>query len=103
MMLGRYAFSLESHECARSDGVNTLREVQIACSVELAWLSWLRRKTTGEPNPEHWGIGIIFVRVDFKVSRVVVITPVPAELAAVNMDHSISSIRSCVPMPLSSC
>ena len=45
-----------------------LREVQIACSVELAW--------------------IIFVGVDFKVRIVVVITLVPVELAGVSMDHT---------------
>jgi len=90
MMLCRDAFSLESHEFARS-GVDMLREVQIACSVELAWLSWLRRKTTlvgCRAQSGAWGIGIIVVAVDFKVRIVVVITLVPVELAGVSMDHT---------------
>ena len=46
MLLCCDAFSLESHECGQSEGVDTLREIQIDWSVELVWLSWLRRKTT---------------------------------------------------------
>ena len=85
-MLCRDAFSLE---CSRSDGVDTLREVQIACSVDLAWL---RRNTTFvglRARSTAWGIGIIFVRVDFEVSQVVMITPVSVELAAVSLAHSV--------------
>ena len=37
-MFCRYTLSLESHECGWLDGVDMLREVQIACRVELALL-----------------------------------------------------------------
>ena len=86
---------LQSRICGRSICVDQLREIQIACSVELAWLSLLRRKTTfvgWRAQSGAWGIGIIFGGVDFEGSRVVVITPVPVELAAVRKDHSVSSI-----------